>query len=379
MICDYLIVGAGFFGSVIAERIANDLNKRVIVIDRREHIGGNCYSCEDSDTGIEYHAYGTHIFHTTNQEVWTYLTQFTELNGYHHQVLTTYQNKIYQMPINLETINSFYNQNFTPQEAKQFITKEVERENIEHPHNMEEVAISLIGRPLYEAFIKGYTVKHWGKNPKQLPASIIDRLPIRFDYREDYFKNCRWQGIPIDGYTKIFQKLLSSSNIEVKLNCDYMEHKNEFEIKEKIIFTGRLDLFFNFKFGELDWRSVEFERKVINYEDFQGTAVMNYAESSVPYTRIHEPKHLHPERHYQESKTVIFYETPKESINNDVYYPINNDRNRDIKAKYMEEARKKGEVIFGGRLGEHAYYDMDKTILSALKCYDGQILRDLHE
>lgn len=376
MKCDYLIVGAGFFGSVIAERIANDLKKSVLVIDRRDHIGGNCYSCEDLDTGIEYHVYGTHIFHTNDREVWTYLTQFTEFNGYHHQVLTKYQNNIYQMPINLETINSFYNQNFKPQEAKEFIAREVKKENIEHPQNLEEKAISLIGRPLYEAFIQGYTIKQWEKDPKELSASIINRLPIRFDYCEDYFQNCRWQGIPIGGYTQIFEKLLSSPNIEKIMNCDYMEHKNEFEVKEKVIFTGRLDQFFNFKYGVLDWRSVDLKREVIDYEDFQGTSVMNYAESSIPYTRIHEPKHLHPERDYRVSKTVIFYETSRMSEIDDAYYPINNDRNRNLSAKYIEEAKKHGKMIFGGRLGEYAYYDMDKTILSALKCYKEKILKN---
>ncbi len=370
MICDYLIVGTGFFGSVIAERIANDLNKHVLIIDRRDHIGGNCYSCEDRDTGIEYHVYGTHIFHTNLDEVWTYISQFTEFNGYHHQVLTKFQNRVYQMPINLETINSFYDQNFSPQEAKKFIGQEIKKDNIENPLNLEEKAISLIGRPLYEAFIKGYTIKQWEINPKNLPAEIINRLPIRFDYREDYFQNCRWQGLPTGGYTKIFEKLLSSPNIEIKLNCDYMDYKNEFEVKEKIIFTGRLDQFFDFKYGVLDWRSVDFKRKVINYDDFQGTSVMNYAELSVPYTRIHEPKHLHPEREYETRNSVVFYETSRVAKKNDSYYPVNNERNQKIKAKYSEEAKKIKKMIFGGRLGEYAYYDMDKTIFSALKCYE---------
>ncbi len=371
---DYLIVGAGLFGSVIAERIANDFNKRVLVIDRREHIGGNCYSHEDKDTGIECHLYGTHIFHTTNQEVWKYITQFTEFNGYHHQVLTKYQNTVYQMPINLETINSFYNRNFTPQEAREFIAQEVKKENIEEPQSLEDKAISAIGRPLYEAFIKGYTIKQWDKDPKALPASIVNRLPIRFDYREDYFHDCRWQGIPIDGYTKIFERLLSSPNIDTRLNCDYMEHKNEFIIKGKTVFTGRLDQFFDFKFGVLNWRSVDFKREVIDTEDFQGTSVMNYAESSIPYTRIHEPRHLHPERKYKDDQTVIFYETSRMSKENDSYYPVNDDYNLDLSKKYIEEAHKEENVIFGGRLGEYAYYDMDKTILSALKCYNEQIL-----
>lgn len=379
MNCDYLIVGAGLFGSVIAERIANELNKHIIIIDRRNHIGGNCYSRDDLNTGIHYHVYGTHIFHTSDYDVWAYIKQFTEFNGYHHQVLTKFQNRVYQMPINLETINSFYNQNFTPKKAKEFIAQEVEKDNIQNPVNLEEKAISLIGRPLYEAFIKGYTVKQWEKDPKELPASIIDRLPIRFNYNEDYFHNSRKSGIPMDGYTNIFDRLLSSPNIDIKLNCDYIKHKNEIEVKEKIIFSGQIDEFFNYKYGMLDWRSVDFERELIDYEDYQGTSVMNYAELSVPFTRIHEPKHLHPEREYQISKTIIFYETSSRmSKKSDPFYPVNNRRNQDLKAKYMAESKTKGNVIFGGRLGEYAYYDMDKTIHAALKCYDEKIRANAH-
>ncbi len=374
MKCDYLIVGAGFFGSVIAERIASDLKKHVVVIDRRDHIGGNCYSREDGDTGIEYHVYGTHVFHTTNQEVWTYINQFTDFNGYHHQVLTKYQGSVYQMPINLETINAFYHQNFTPQEARDFIGREAKKENIQDPQNFEEEAISSIGRPLYEALLKGYTMKQWEKDPIELPASIIHRLPIRFDYKEDYFQNCRWQGIPCGGYTAVFHELLSSPNIEVKLNCDYMVNKHRFDVMEKTIFTGQLDHFFDYKYGVLDWRSVDFRHELIELEDFQGTSVMNYAELSVPYTRIHEPKHLHPERAYPGGRTVVFYETSRKGRKDDPYYPVDDRRNRELRAKYMAEAKKKDNLILGGRLGEYAYYDMDQTIFSALKCYKEKII-----
>ncbi len=375
MSCDYLIVGAGFFGAVMAERIANDLGKKVIVIDRRDHVGGNCYSYLDEETGIESHKYGAHIFHTNSHDVWQYINQFTAFNGYHHQVLAVHQGKAFQMPINLETINSFYGRNFTPQEAKEFIAQEIRKEEIKEPGNLEEKILSLVGRPLYEAFIKGYTIKQWGQDPKQLPASIIDRLPVRFDYREDYFQDCRWQGMPLSGYTKIFESLLSSRNIEVVLNCDYFKNKDRFSVKEKIIYTGRIDQFFDYQYGVLEWRAVDFERRVIPVEDFQGISVLNYADPSVPYTRILEPRHFYPERGYTKEKTVIFYETSRPGQENDVYYPVNTARNLEILRKYKEESKKLDCVIFGGRLGEYVYYDMDAVILAALDRYKQDVLR----
>ena len=374
MECDYLVVGAGLFGSVIAERIACDLGKHVVVIDRRNHIGGNCYSCIDADTGIEYHRYGTHVFHTDSPTAWRYIRRFTEFNGYHHQVLTKYKDTVYQMPINLETINSFYGRSFTPHEAKAFIAREINKENIQQTGNLEEKAIVSIGRPLYEAFIKGYTLKQWGKDPKELPASIVERIPIRFDYREDYFLNSRWQGIPVRGYTEVFKKLLSSPKIEVKLDCNFCQYRHEFKVREQTIYTGRLDHYYDFKFGTLDWRSVDFRREVTPQEDFQGTSVMNFAEAEIPYTRIHEPRHLHTERDYGCSESVIFYETSHVGDVNDSYYPLNDERNDELRDQYLKEARKEVDLIFGGRLGNYAYYDMDQTILAALDCYQGQIL-----
>jgi len=372
MKCDYLIVGSGFFGSVLAERIANDLGDKVLVIDKRSHIGGNCFSEKDEETGIEFHKYGTHIFHTSSKKAWDYITQFTEFNNYHHQVLTTYKNKVYQMPINLETINSFYNINLKPFEVGEFIKKEIEKEGIQDPSNLEEKAISLIGRPLYEAFIKGYTIKQWDADPKDLPAKIITRLPVRYNYREDYFHTSRWQGIPYDGYTKIFQNLLKSPNIDVALNCDFFQHQDEFKVREKIIYTGPIDRYFDHVYGQLEWRSIVLQKETKDVEDYQGTAVMNYADTEVKYTRIHEPRHLHPERDYTKSKTIIFYEYSK-SDPNAPYYPINTERNQLIFKRYKELAQKETQVIMGGRLGNYAYYDMDETILAALKCYETQI------
>jgi len=373
MIYDYLIIGAGLFGSVIAERIANELNKKVLIIEKRSHIGGNCYSKQDEDTGIEYHQYGTHIFHTSSPKVWKYITKFTEFNNYHHQVLTSWQNKVYQMPINLETINSFFDLNLKPYEVEDFLAKEIIKENIHHPKNLEEKAVSLIGRSLYEAFIKGYTIKQWDKDPKDLPASIINRLPVRFNYNEDYFLDARWQGIPLGGYTKIFDRLLESKNIDLELNYDYLENRESFEVRNKIIFTGPIDSYFNYELGRLEWRSVKFERSVIDVEDFQGTSVMNYADVEIPYTRIHEPRHLHSERRYSKNKSLIFYESSiKES--EDPYYPIKSKENQNLYAKYKELAQKEYNLIVGGRLGDYAYYDMDKTIAAALHCYETKIV-----
>lgn len=371
---DYCVVGAGFFGSTIAERIANDLGAKVIVFDKRPHIGGNCYSEVDLETGIEFHKYGTHVFHTDSQKVWDYITQFTQFNSYYHQVLTTYKNKVYQMPINLETINSFYNLNLKPFEAKEFLKAEIERENIgSNPNNMEEKAISLVGKPLYEAFIKGYTIKQWSKEPKELPAQTITRLPVRYDYREDYFLNARWQGIPYDGYTKVFERMLNSHNIHLELNCDYFECINDFNVRKKTIYTGPIDRYFNYVYGKLDWISIKLQKEIIDLEDYQGTSVMNYAESGIKYTRIHEPRHLHPERRYPDDKTAIFYEYPV-SDHNDPFYPVKTDKNLELLKKYKDLAKKEKNVIIGGRLGEYAYYDMDETILASLRRYENEIL-----
>lgn len=368
MKCDYLIVGAGFYGSVLAERIANVLKSHVIVLDKREHIGGNCYSTTDEETGIEYHKYGTHIFHTSSEKVWNYITQFTEFNSYHHQVLTVHKNKVYQMPINLETINSYYNKNFSPAEAAAFIQQEIKKENIRVPKNFEEQAVISIGRPLYEAFIKNYTRKQWGVNPKELPVSIIKRLPVRYNYTEDYFRDARWQGIPLQGFTRIFENMLNHKNIEVHLNTDYFSQRSEFQVKHKTIYTGPIDQYFNYECGKLKWRGIELKRKVENMEDFQGTSVMNYADYETPYTRIHEFRHLHPEKSYSKEKTLTYYEYPQDG-NDAPYYPVNTDSDRETFKKYRLLAEKEKNVIIGGRLGDYAYYDMDKTILAALKCF----------
>jgi UDP-galactopyranose mutase len=365
---DYLVVGAGLFGSVLAERLANDAGARVLVIDKRGHVGGNCHSQRDPDTGIEFHTYGTHVFHTSSREAWEYVSRFTEFNGYHHQVLAKHNGTVYQLPVNLTTINAFYGLRLTPVEAREFLKKEREKEDISCPHNLEEKAVSLIGRPLYEAFIRGYSIKQWDRDPRDLPTEIFTRLPVRYNYDKSYFVGGRWQGIPTHGYTHFFERLLDSPRIDVRLNCDYFRNREESRKVRKTIYSGPVDRFFEFLHGRLEWRSHEYRREVVAVEDFQGTSVMNYVDPEVPYTRIHEPRHLHPERCYPRDRTVVFYETPVRG-NDEPYYPVNTQENHRILEKYRALADKETGVIIGGRLGSCQYFDMDETILAALDCY----------
>lgn len=368
----FIIVGSGFFGSVIAERIANDLGEKVLVVEKRGHIGGNCYSRTDPETGIHYHEYGTHIFHTSNERVWKYINRFTQFNSYVHQVLTTWRGKVYQMPINLETINSFYNVNLKPYEVADFLKREIEKENVGNPRNFEEKAISLIGRPLYEAFIRGYSKKQWQKDPREMPEFILNRLPFRTNYNESYYFS-RYQGIPLRGYTEIFRKLLSNRRISVLLNTDYFDLRAEISQDVLLIYSGPIDRFFDFKYGRLDWRTLRFEFERLAVGDFQGTSVMNYAEEEVPYTRIHEPRHLHPEAKYPEDKTLIIREFSMKDEGYSPYYPINDSKNQETIKKYKSEAARLPNVLISGRLGDFKYYDMHNTIEHALDAYSNVI------
>tara|TARA_B100001057_G_scaffold455161_1_gene501487 strand:+ start:1126 stop:2268 length:1143 start_codon:yes stop_codon:yes gene_type:complete len=366
---DFLIIGCGFYGAVLAERISSILKKKVIIIDNRDHIGGNCYSETDKSTSIEYHKYGTHIFHTSNSKVWNYINKFTKFNNYRHQVLSRHKNKIFQMPINLETINSLYDKNFSPMEALKFIEKESKKFKTYKFKNFEEKAKSQIGSKLYNAFIKGYTTKQWGRSPKLLPESIFNRLPIRYNYNEDYYDLTQNQGIPLNGYTSIFKNLLDNKKIRVIFNQNY---NFNFKIKPKYctIFTGALDSLFNFKFGKLEWRSLIFKKKVINIQDFQGSSVINYPDLKDKFTRIHEPKHLHPERmEYKKNNTLIIKEFPVKD-DSKPYYPINDSINREKHRKYKELSKKIKNFYSGGRLADYAYYDMDMTISASLKKFN---------
>jgi len=361
---DFLIVGAGFFGATVAERLATS-GLKVLVIDKRAHIGGNCYSEVDHETNIECHKYGSHIFHTSNEDVWTYINRFTSFNEYRHTVWTTFREHVYSMPINLSTINAYYGINLKPFEVETFIKKECSKENFLHPSNLEEKAISLIGRPLYEAFIKGYTIKQWAKDPQDLSADIITRLPVRHNYINRYF-NDKYEGIPLNGYTSLFERMLDHPNIEVKLNKDYFVLEDD--IKDlPTLYTGPIDRFFEYKHGHLDWRTIDFEREVLDISDYQGCSVMNYAEEKVPYTRIHEFKHFHPERDAA-SATVIYKEFSRTAGHlEDLYYPINTPRNRELLLKYQENIPELDAVWFGGRLGNYIYWDMDDAVAHALK------------
>lgn len=371
-----IIVGTGFFGSVVAERVSSQLNQKVLMIEKRAHFGGNCYSEIDKDTGIEFHTYGTHIFHTSNKLVWDYIRKFTDFNSYVHQVLTTYNARVYQMPINLETINQFYGINLKPYEVEEFLKSEKEKEKIPNPpKNFEEKAISLIGRPLYEAFIRGYTKKQWNKDPRDLPEFILNRLPIRYNYNESYYFS-RWQGIPEDGYSKIFERMLNSPLIDIEYNTNYFDVRHKIPRESIVIYSGPIDQFFDYKFGKLEYRTLRFEKEIIKVHDYQGNSVMNFAEEGIPYTRIHEPRHLHPERTYGSSTTII-KEFSKLDDGSDPYYPINDLRNTELVKLYREEAGKLENVFISGRLGDYKYYDMHETIQAALTLYEEKIKNKL--
>lgn len=379
-----LIVGAGLFGLTMAERLVNDLGKRVIIIDKRPHIGGNCYSEFDSQTGIECHKYGAHLFHTSNQEVWDYANQFTKFTNYVHKVYTTHSGEVYPLPINLGTINQFFHAAFTPDEAKLKIAEQASSAP-ESPQNLAEQGISLIGQPLFDAFIKNYTAKQWQTPAEELSASIIKRLPVRYNYDNRYFNNT-YEGLPVDGYKAWFQNMISSmgDRVELRLECDYFTDSDIQNLKEEgifTIFTGPIDQFYDYRFGELKWRSLDLQKKILSVDDFQGCPVMNYADLEPKFTRIHEFKHFHPERQsnpkYRDSayvpesgKTVIVREYSKTWHRGDEpYYPVGTPADHDILAQYQTLAEGNQNVLFGGRLGEYAYYDMDVTIASALSKY----------
>ncbi|MFH0855456.1 MAG: UDP-galactopyranose mutase [Candidatus Omnitrophota bacterium] len=361
---NYIIVGCGFYGAVLAERLHSS-GKSVLILEKRNHIGGNCYSYEYEDTNITVHKYGTHIFHTNNKEVWDYVNSFNEFNRYQHRVLTTHKNKVYAMPINLGTINAFYGINLKPGEVDAFIASK--RPHIEHPKNLEEKAISLIGVELYEAFIKNYTIKQWNCDPKDLPPEIITRLPVRNSYFDAYY-NDLYSGLPKDGYTRIFERMLK--DIPVELNTDFFAQKQHWlELSGKIIYTGPIDRYFDYNFGRLQWRSVRFEMERLEIDDYQGTSVMNFADSDVSYTRIHEPKHMHREKQYKPNTTVIIKEYS--CVHNDEpYYPVNSPQDKKILGQYEELARKEKNVFFGGRLAEYKYYDMNHVIEKVLEDYE---------
>lgn len=366
---DALVVGAGLWGCIIARELA-EAGKRVLVLESRDLPGGNARSAIDKATGIEYHCYGAHIFHTSNEKVWQYINKYAKFNDYRHTVLTTYQGKVYFMPLGLALINAFYGLDLRPDQVDEFIQQEVAKTPISNPPaNLEEQAISLIGEPLYKAFIKGYTQKQWNADPKTLPAFIINRLPVRKNYNVSYF-NDKYQGLPVDGYFSIFEKLLAHENIEVNYNTDYLAIRNQFASDLPTFYSGPIDAFFNYEYGALPWRGLKFEWETKETQDWQGTSVMNYADSDVPYTRIHEFKHFHPEREevFSSKKTMLCREYPADwKLGDEPYYPVNTAESKALLEKYQALAKQYPNVIFGGRLGEYKYYDMDKVIDRALQ------------
>ena len=371
---NYLIVGSGLFGSIFAYE-ANKRGKKCLVIDKREHIGGNIYT--EKIEGINVHKYGAHIFHTSNKEIWNYINQFAEFNRYTNSPIARYKDELYNMPFNMNTFNKLWGV-VTPTEAKKKIEEEKREAGIVEPKNLEEQAISLVGRTIYEKLVKGYTEKQWGQKATELPNFIIKRLPVRFIYDNNYFNDI-YQGIPIGGYTSIIEKMLKG--IDIKLNCDFFDNREELEnIAEKIVFTGPIDKFYNYKYGELEYRSLRFETDILDEENYQGNAVVNFTEYEVPYTRIIEHKHFefgaslgNLAEGIAKEKTIITKEYPDMwKQGKEPYYPINNDKNNNLYTKYFELSKKDKNVIFGGRLGLYKYFDMDKVIEVALKCVNSE-------
>ncbi|MCG8914853.1 UDP-galactopyranose mutase [Actinokineospora sp. PR83] len=374
---DLIVVGAGFFGLTIAERSASQLGKRVLVLDRRSHIGGNAYSEPEPETGIEVHRYGAHLFHTSNKRVWDYVNQFTEFTGYQHRVFARVRDQVYSFPMNLALINSFFGRSHSPDEARELIAKQAAEFDTDKARNLEEKAISLIGRPLYEAFIRGYTAKQWQTDPKELGTSVINRLPVRYTFDNRYF-NDTYEGLPVDGYTAWLEKMAAHELIEVRLDTDYFDVRGSIPAGTPTVYTGPVDRYFDYAAGELGWRTLDFETEVLPVGDFQGTPVMNYNDEEVPYTRIHEFRHFHPERtNYPTDKTVIVREYSRFAESGDEpYYPINTPDDRAKLAKYRELAKAEAaskNIIFGGRLGTYQYLDMHMAIGSALSVFDNKI------
>lgn len=365
----FLIVGAGFTGSVIARELAN-AGHDITIIDQRNHIAGNCFTERDAKTNIIEHVYGPHIFHTDNERVWRYLNQYGKIYSYTNRVKTVYKGNVYSLPINLHTINQFYNRKLSPHEAKEFIG-EIADSSINTPENFEEQALKFIGKDLYEAFFKGYTVKQWGIDPKELPASILKRLPVRFNYDDNYFSH-KYQGIPEKGYTEIVEKIISHDNINIKLSTSF--NKLMLSDFDHVIWTGKLDEWFDYSEGKLSYRTLRFEK---NYAegDFQGTAVMNYGDKEVPYTRISEHKHFTPWENHE--GTIFFKEYSSVCGDSDIpYYPIRLVNDKELLSKYFSLTDNINGVTFAGRLGSYRYMDMDVTINEALELSD-ELIKDI--
>ncbi|HIF9306002.1 TPA: UDP-galactopyranose mutase [Photobacterium damselae] len=357
---DYLIIGAGFFGAICAYELSKK-GKKVLVLEKRNHIGGNAYT--RNDNGIQVHQYGAHIFHTNDKDIWDYVNNLVPFNRFTNSPLAMYKGRLFNLPFNMNTFHQLWGVT-TPEEAKEKILEQRSEMEGKIPTNLEEQAISLVGRDMYETLIKGYTEKQWGCSAKELPDFIIKRLPVRFTYDNNYFSD-NYQGIPIGGYTKIFEKLLE--NVDVRLNINYLEDREKYnDLASSVIYTGPIDAYFDYELGTLDYRSLKFEHKVLDMPNYQGNAVINYTEREIPFTRIIEHKHFDP---VETSHTIVTKEFPKDwKLGDEPYYPINDEKNMDLFKKYRKLAKNEDNVIFGGRLAEYKYYDMHQVIRSALNC-----------
>lgn len=375
---DLVVVGSGLFGLTIAEQAASRWGLRVAIVERRSHLGGNAYSETDPDTGIEVHKYGAHLFHTSNERVWEYVNRFTSFTPYVHRVWTTVDGVVYPMPVNLGTINQFFAAAHTPDEARALIAEQAAEVEGSDVTDFESKGISLVGRPLFEAFFKNYTAKQWQTDPKDLPASIISRLPVRYNYDSRYF-NDTYEGLPVDGYTAWLSRMVESDLIDVYLDTDFFDPSNPLNKdavvgKVPVVYTGPLDRYFDYSAGDLSWRTVDFERELVETGDFQGCPVMNYGDLDVPYTRIIEFRHFHPERDYQNERTVIFKEFSRFAEHGDEpYYPVNTEQDRERLKAYRELMDEEPQVFFGGRLGTYKYLDMHMAIASALTMLDNEL------
>lgn len=367
---DYVIVGSGLFGATFANLAKKD-GKKILVIEKRNHIAGNIYTEKIEE--INVHKYGAHIFHTDDKEVWNYVNSFVEFNRYTNSPIARYKDEVYNMPFNMNTFAKIWDDVITPEDAKRHIEEERKEMEGKTPKNLEEQAISLVGRTIYEKLVKGYTEKQWNRECIDLPAFIIKRLPVRFIYDNNYF-NDKYQGIPIGGYTKLIEKMLEG--VEVKIEADFLEKKDYYKsIAKKIVYTGMLDEYFDCKLGRLEYRSLRFDTKILDTENFQGNAVVNYTGREVDYTRVIEHKHFEST---PSKKTVVTYEYPDDwTEEKEAYYVINDDKNNNLKAKYQELANKEENIIFGGRLAEYKYYDMDDVIRSAMDTYKNSVKKCL--
>jgi UDP-galactopyranose mutase len=371
---DLVVVGSGFFGLTIAERCANDLGLRVLVLERRSHIGGNAYTEAEPQTGIEIHRYGAHLFHTSNTKVWEYANRFTAFTSYQHRVFTIYKGRVYPMPINLGTMCEYFGTALTPDQARALVAEQSAEVEQGRAANLEQKAISLIGRPLYEAFYRGYTYKQWQTDLRELPAEIITRLPVRYTFNNRYFSDT-YEGLPVDGYTAWLERMADHPHIEVRLDTDFSGMRADLAGNVPVVYTGPLDAYFGYAEGELGWRTLDFDLEVVDTGDFQGTPVMNYADEDVPYTRIHEFRHFYPERDwYPDDRTVIMREYSRFAGRGDEpYYPINTASDRARLLAYRQMAEREPGVLFGGRLGTYKYLDMHMAIGSALSMFEGRL------